>query len=113
MEKSADRVAKNDATFRDANEQIRKSAESVDMPLGIPFLCECADESCTAIIRIPLDEYERVRRNSTWFFNALGHDKSAGPHARAVEEHQEYAVVEKVGRAAELVEELDPRESAR
>src|SRR5205823_14851784 len=46
----AERIARNDATFRQANEEIERAAE----PLGIepiPFLCECADERCTEIVK--------------------------------------------------------------
>ncbi|MDX6478705.1 MAG: hypothetical protein QOG29_1292, partial [Gaiellaceae bacterium] len=32
-----------------------------------------------------------------------------GPHAHVVEEHERYTIVEKVGRAGEIVRELDPR----
>ena len=112
MDTSAERVAKNDATFRDANERISATALAAEMDAPIPFLCECADERCTEIVRLPLTEYERVRRDSTWFINAPGHDGSGGPHVRVVSQRDGYAIVEKVGRAAEVAAELDPREGA-
>src|SRR4051812_50219639 len=78
----AERVARNDSTFRHANEQIERAAE----PLGIepvPFLCECAEERCTEIVRLTLAQYEAVRAEPRWFVNAPGHEQSGGPPATA------------------------------
>jgi hypothetical protein len=111
VDETAERVARNDATFRDANEKIRAAAEGVEME-RIPFLCECADERCHALVRLSLDEYERVRSESTLFVNATGHQRAAGPHADVVEDRGDYVIVRKVGRAGEIVEELDPRENS-
>lgn len=108
---SAERVARNDAAFRDANEQINDVARSLERADGdlLPFLCECADVTCTEILKLTSVEYEAVRRDPTHFLNAHGHVRSGRPWARVVEEFDRYAVVEKVGEAAEIVEELDPR----
>ena len=106
---SAERVAVNDATFRNANESIAELAVSLELDDRIPFLCECADRSCTALVRLTLEEYERLRSNPVHFLNVPGHEASADGWARVVEEHEGWATVEKVGAAAEIVEELDPR----
>jgi hypothetical protein len=104
-EPSAERVARNDVIFRDANEKIGERAEALDITdERVPFLCECADEGCTEVVLLTMDEYSRVREHQTRFINAPGHDRSAGRWAQAVEHHGTYDVVEKVGRAAELVE---------
>jgi hypothetical protein len=106
---SAERVAVNDATFRLANESIAELAESLDMDGRIPFLCECADRSCTELLRLTLDEYESIRANPAYFAKVPGHEAAAHGWARVVEEHENFVVVEKVGEAAEIAEELDPR----
>lgn len=109
--KSAERVALNDAAFREANEQINDVAQSLDRADAdlLPFLCECADERCTDVLKLTAAEYEAVRREPTHFLNAHGHVRNGRPWARVVEEFDRYSVVEKVGEAAEIVEELDPR----
>jgi hypothetical protein len=104
--RTAERVACNDATFREANDRIKDAVDEHGLAGASPFICECAEERCTTILSILPREYERIRKNPTWFVNAPGHDASAGPYARVVEEHDGFVVVEKVGRAAALVAEL-------
>jgi hypothetical protein len=108
---SAERVARNDATFREANERIEETARELQID-RVPFICECAEESCAAVIQLELREYEAIRANPTHFLNVPGHEASAGPYGRVVEEHDGYVVVEKLGVAAEIVRELDERTSA-
>src|SRR4051794_37329338 len=44
----AERVARNNATFREANEGIAAKAQQLGLDAElIPFLCECVDERCT------------------------------------------------------------------
>jgi hypothetical protein len=102
---TAERVAANDATFRDANERIEEKATELGIDHPVPFICECAEPRCHELISPGLAEYEAVRAQPTWFINVPGHERTAGPHARVVAEHDGYVVVEKVGRAAELVSE--------
>ncbi len=106
---SAERVAKNDATFRDANEGVKAAAERFNVTEGIPFVCECADEDCREIVQLSLSEYEAVRAHPRHFFNAPGHEAAAGPHGEVVAREPAYVVVEKVGIAGEVVERADPR----
>jgi hypothetical protein len=73
----------------------------------VPFLCECADERCTEIVRLSLDCYEKVRSHPRRFFNALGHQRlsvSAGA-AVVVEELPGYVVVDKIDLAGEVAEQ--------
>jgi hypothetical protein len=109
---TAERVALNDALFRETNERIRAQAELYELTDAIPFICECADPRCTIILRLDVAEYEHVRSDSTWFLNAPGHETSAGGNAEAAEHHGEYDIVRKVGRAADIVEQLDRRTNA-
>ena len=109
--KTAERVARNDATFRKGNEAIEATATALGVEV-VPFVCECADESCTKLILLRLEEYEAIRSDPTHFLNAVGHQTAAGPYGRVVERHDRYVVVEKLGPAAEIVAELDERASA-
>lgn len=111
---TAERVARNEATFREANERIRAVAARTDVGESdlLPFLCECADMRCTEVVRLKAPEYEAVRREPTHFVSAHGHVASAEGWGRVVEELERYAVVEKLGEAAEIVADLDPRTGA-
>jgi hypothetical protein len=113
MDPVAERVARNDDAFRTANERIEEAAEGVVE--RAPFLCECADTTCTEVIMLDLQEYEHVREDVRRFINVPGHEASAQGWAEVVERHDGFVVVEKVGDAGRLVEELadvdrvDPR----
>jgi hypothetical protein len=112
MDRTAERVARNDAIFRDANEQIARRAVVAGMS-KIPFLCECAEEACTTILRLTIDEYEAVRADGRRFVVAPRHEDHAGGHAEVVGHGDGYVVVEKIGEAAAIVEALDPRRDER
>jgi hypothetical protein len=101
-------VARNDATFREANEGIAASAAEAELD-DVPFICECADPRCMAIVRMALSEYEQMRQDPTHFVNVPGHEASAAGYARVIRSEDDYVVVEKRGEAAEIVRELDPR----
>ena len=106
-----ERVARNDALFRDANERIGRFAAENDLREDpVPFICECADRRCQEIVRLRVDEYEKVRSNPRWFVNVPGHQVAALGAATVVERHKEYVVVEKVGHAGEVAEHLASRE---
>jgi hypothetical protein len=109
---TAERVARNNHAFRAANNGIDEAARSLDADFQVPFICECADASCTELVRLALPEYEQIRAHEFWFLNAPGHQKAAGPHISVVEEREGYVVVEKVGEAAEIVRELEHGDSA-
>src|SRR5215213_368670 len=105
------RLARNEALFRDINEEI----ETVAFRLGsgdehvYEFLCECANVDCDLRLPLSLDDYESVRTNPVWFAVAAGH---ALPEIEdVVERRANYDVVEKQGEAARLVAGLDPRAS--
>lgn len=109
MDPVAERVARNDATFRQANEVIEAAAQDSDVE-PVPFLCECAAERCMDVVMLTIEEYEHVRRDPTWFLNVPGHEANAQGWARVIERHGSYLVAQKIGEAAELVTELDSRE---
>ena len=47
--------------FAGANERIAESAVRLGFSAPVPFLCECDDRRCYAIVRLPLAEYRRRR----------------------------------------------------
>lgn len=106
VDTQAERVARNQAIFRDANDGISSAADEYGVLDAIPFICECAEPTCTEILWLPVDEYERVRANPTHFVNAPGHHRAAAAHARVLETRDGYDVVEKIGEAGEAAAEL-------
>ena len=102
-------MARTDATFRDANEHILERARQYGLGGLVPFICECAEESCTTIVPLSLEEYGHVRADSTHFLNVPGHQVAGQGHVRVVEEHDRYVIVEKIGRAGEVARDLDRR----
>jgi hypothetical protein len=102
------RIAENQSTFRDANEQIEQSAEELELGAGlVPFICECPREKCRTVIRMTLEAYNTVRSNPSNFVTAPGHqdisiETGAG---RTVDVRDGYVVVEKIGVAGEIAEE--------
>jgi len=103
-----ERIATYDAAFRAANERIAAFAADHDMSEdALPFICECADLRCRDIVRLPLEEYRRVRSNSAWFLNVDGHQAAALGSASVVERREAYVIVENQGHAREVVEELE------
>ena len=109
VDPTAERVARNDAAFREANERIAGFSHALEREDPLPVLCECADPRCTNVVLLTHAEYEELRRHPTWFVNDLGHVVNGRGWARVVSENERFAVVEKLGEAAEIVEELDPR----
>jgi hypothetical protein len=104
---SAERIGRNDAIFRRANERISEVAEAEHFDEQVPFICECADPACREIIPLMLDEYADVRRDARLFLNVPGHQASAQGWGQVVETHDHYVVVEKVGPAGEVAEQLE------
>ena len=99
-----ERIAENNARFREANEHIRAAAQAFGITGPVPFICECAQPTCVEIVRLRLDEYASLRANPRTFLNVPGHDRADGSAARVVSEHEGYVVVEKVGHAGDVVD---------
>jgi hypothetical protein len=109
-EMTAERVARNDAAFRVANEEIQAAAAEWNMDGLLPAICECADPHCTTVLRVTPRQYEAVRSDPRWFINAPGHHVNDQGWAIVVSENDRFAVVEKIGEAGQIAEELDPRD---
>jgi hypothetical protein len=110
MDDRVRRIGKNEALFREVNEQIeslnRGLAAISDQNMHI--VCECASLQCAEKLVVPVADYERIRSDSALFFVHPGHDR---PEAeRIVEETPAFQVVRKhEGHAARVARETNPR----
>ncbi len=88
-----ERIARNEALFKAANERMAAWAERQDAEGTELYFCECADTECTEKIALRQDDYERVRSEPNRFFVLPGH---VVPDAETVvESHGDWLVVEK------------------
>ena len=62
-----ERIAKNEAVFREINEVIKQNHESAPSSSFMHIVCECGYEKCDRIIGLSKDEYERVRSDPRQF----------------------------------------------
>lgn len=104
-----ERIARNNATFREANEHIGAAAGAYGVDSPVPFICECPDARCSEIVRLTLEQYEEIRADSRHFLNVPGHQAAAESTSEVVSERDGYVIVEKLGRAGDIVEALDER----
>jgi hypothetical protein len=105
----AERLARNEALFRQVNERVRDVSQAFATldPTPVDFVCECGRQDCTEPIALRLHEYEAVRAVPTHFFVLPGHVMPEVEHV--VSEHGPYVVVEKLPGEHEIAEETDPR----
>jgi len=98
-------ITLNEATYRDVNEGIERGRR--DRVDSVPFICECGEVGCNAVVRLTLEEYESVRARSRCFLVAPGH----GAHFDVLEREEErFSVVRKPdGPLGELADRTDPR----
>ena len=101
-----ERRAHNESRFRDANGKIADTAERLLASSDpIPFLCECADRGCFAVVNLSAPDYQEVRGNPRWFLHHPSHDPAADETETLVERRDSHLIMEKVGHAAEIAEE--------
>jgi hypothetical protein len=89
-------LVENQQRFRRANERLYAAISAMthrDAP--VPFLCECADDSCVAPTYLTLTEYTGVRSDESSFIVVPGH--ATVDKERAVAENERFAVVAKPG----------------
>ena len=111
MERREDRIAKNQALFRDVNERVK----TVDERLAVPadddgrwaFICECADIKCADRLELTLPEYEKGRSHPAQFFVVPEH--VVRDVERIVSRNERFAVVEKHPGEQKIARERDPR----
>lgn len=104
---SAERIARNDAIFRNANERISQAAEAEEIEEPVPYVCECADPHCHEMVRMTVREYREIRQEPRTFWNVPGHEASSQGWAQVIEDRDRYVIVVKIGPAGEVAEQLE------
>lgn len=104
---SAEKLARNQVAFREVNERIAELNGSWRGTEKSVFICECSNQACADPIEIAPAEYERVRAHGARFVVAPGHQFAEVE--RVVEQSDGFLVVEKVGLAAGVAQDSDPR----
>jgi hypothetical protein len=104
MYASRERLARNEALFREVNERLKYLAE-VNERIDYfaegatnEFVCECSNTECISTVELTVAEYERVRSNHTWFVIKPDHDVAR--IERVVSRDDGFAVVEADRRGA-------------
>jgi hypothetical protein len=89
-------LVENQQRFRRANQRLFGAVSPmVDGDRPVPFLCECADASCTAAVHLTLTQYRGVRSEDSRFVIVPGHATIDGEGV--VTENERFSVVEKPG----------------
>jgi hypothetical protein len=108
-----DRAAHNESRYRALNERMQAHNAVhvwVDPPMP-DWVCECTSTGCMSPVRLTPAEYEAIRAESTHFFVHPSEEHVSPAVEQIVQRNERYWVVQKIGEAAELSEELDPRSS--
>jgi hypothetical protein len=103
-----ERVAHNESTTRQINEQIEQAHEAAPTEGHVRVLCECGRPECDRLIAMTLAEYESVRADPHQF--AVAHDHVLAEVEQVVTETDRYTVIAKrEGTPAAVAVEEDPR----
>jgi hypothetical protein len=109
MDERGERIGRNEALFRQVNEQIEGLNESFGVLAGrMTLVCECGSQTCLDQIELTPAEYEQIRADPQLFAIKPEHDI---PDVEdVVERGERYWIVRKAsGEPARLAEQLDPR----
>jgi hypothetical protein len=101
-----ERLARNEALFRDLNEQVEFVAGPLDDGSTFEFFCECADVDCTLRLPMTLAVYEDVRADPTLFVVAPHHERL--DVEEVVRRTDAFQIVRKKGDAARFAAATDP-----
>jgi hypothetical protein len=108
MDAREQRLAQNEALFREVNEKV----EAIALLHGdddhvYEFYCECSNKDCSLQVPATLAQYEAVRAHPNRFLITPEHWL---PEIETVTERSDaWWVIDKHGDAGRLVEHLDPR----
>jgi hypothetical protein len=104
----AERVARNESTTREINEQIEQAHAAALIEGHVRVLCECGREECDRLLAMTLVEYESVRADPRQF--AVARDHVLADLEQVVAQTDRYSVVAKrEGTPAAVAVEEDPR----
>lgn len=106
-----EKAAHNQSLFRMVNEQVRKlhTNEGLVADFGPPvaqWVCECANAGCMERLDLTIDEYAHVRAAEHRFLVAATDEHVFLNVEEVTERYPNYWVVEKTGRAREIVAAL-------
>jgi len=103
----AERLASNQALFREVNERMMALSERFepDRAHSADFVCECSHLSCAEQIRMTLTAYTAIRSNPRWFLVAPSPEHVFPEIEDVVKRTDRYFVVEKRGAAGEVAEQ--------
>lgn len=101
-------MTRNEALFREVNEQVAALNELGEALDTFGVVCECGHESCENVIHVDSSVYEAVRAQSDRFIVASGH---VLPEIETVvEQHAGFVVVDKSeGIPEQIAKQTDPR----
>src|SRR5689334_15036359 len=94
-----ERNARAQVINREVNDRIRELDEAFRRHGRIEVMCECG-RGCSERIEVPVDEYDRARRESTYFLVTAPHVADEVDHA--IEDHGSWLLVEAIGVDAEI-----------
>ena len=101
--KDLDRIARNEALFREMNSKLEQTFADSPASGPLPFLCECADERCTRPLRLTLAEYRQLRARPDRFVVLPGHQLPP-PDEVVIDQGDGFLIVEKRGALVELLD---------
>jgi hypothetical protein len=106
------RLGMNEALFREVNSRIDGLNKAFAVATGtMSIVCECGARDCIEQIPIAVDEYERLRSDSSLFAVVPGHETADVEDV--VERHEAFDVVRKhPGIPRRIAEATDPRTSS-
>jgi hypothetical protein len=103
-----ERIARNEASFRETNEQIDALNEAGAKLPEIPIVCECGSDNCVSVLAVDARKYEKVRAHPDRFVVKAGHE--IRDVESVVERLGDVVVVEKhVGVPRQMAEATDTR----
>jgi hypothetical protein len=79
MPSREDRCAENQYRFNDVNNRFRELVEELAQPAQrLPFLCECADDSCLGRVELGVGEFAQLHDKEGVFVILPGHPRVNG-----------------------------------
>jgi hypothetical protein len=100
-------LEEQESVLRLVNEAIERGFWPGESEVKVRIRCECGRESCHEYVRMRVRDYEELRSDPRRFVVCPEHQTPA--IERFVGRGDEYAVVEKIGAAADVAEATDPR----
>jgi hypothetical protein len=111
MSSRDERIALNEAVFREINERIEDLADTFDLKTQpLDLICECGDAACGKRLGMTRAEYEELRSDAHQFAVHPGHEY---PEVESVVARLKgYDIVRKNrGVPEQIAEQTDPRDS--